>query len=92
MTALIKEPFTDGVIFITIIISNAVLLVQISRVMMEMISRHKKIKSSLKHFRTARIETAVTNTIIILLLTYIPLWHKLFAVFFCTKHLVPKFQ
>ena len=54
--------FIDGVIII--IFSNAVLLVQKLRVTMEMILRRKKIKSSLKLFRTARIETTVINTIL----------------------------
>ena len=54
--------FIDGVIII--IFSNAVLLVQKLRVTMEMILKRKKIKSFLKLFRTARIETTVINTIL----------------------------
>ena len=54
--------FIDGVIII--IFSNAVLLVQKLRATMEMILRRKKIKSFLKLFRTARIETTVINIIL----------------------------
>ena len=54
--------FIDGVIII--IFSNAVLLVQKLRATMEMILRRKKIKSFLKPFRTARIETTVINIIL----------------------------